>query len=103
MELKELEPAIIGFTGGLGDHEYVLERGEVTSIGYFAKNENLYTEIQVKELLESKNEELTLIELQEKTVIQMTKLTLKQRKELIEELSHDTKQLMEILGLNGLA
>lgn len=37
MELKEIEPAIIGFTGGLGDHEYVLERGEVTSIGYFAK------------------------------------------------------------------
>lgn len=56
MELKEIEPAIIGFTGGLGDHEYVLERGEVTSIGYFAKNENLYTETQVKELLESKGE-----------------------------------------------
>ena len=57
MELKEIEPAIIGFTGGLGDHEYVLERGEVTSIGYFAKNENLYTETQVKELLESKGED----------------------------------------------
>ena len=28
MELKEIEPAIIGFTGGLGDHEYVLERGK---------------------------------------------------------------------------
>ena len=56
MELKEIEPAIIGFTGGLGKGEYVLERGEVTSIGYFAENENLYTETQIKELLESKGE-----------------------------------------------
>ena len=56
MELKEIEPAIIRFTGGLGDHEYVLERGEVTSIGYLATNENLYTETQVKKLLASKGE-----------------------------------------------
>ena len=57
MELKEIEPAIIGFTGGLGDHEYVLERGDVTTTGYLANNENLYTETQVKELLESKGED----------------------------------------------
>ena len=56
MELKEIEPAIIGFTGGMYEHGYGLKRGDVTTTGYLATNENLYTETQVKELLESKGE-----------------------------------------------
>ena len=42
-----------------------------------------------------------LTELQEKTVRNLNKLTLKQRKELVEEMKHQTKQLMEILGMIG--
>ncbi len=56
MELKEIEPAIIGFTGGMYEDGYGLKRGDVTTTGYLATNENLYTETQVKELLESKGE-----------------------------------------------
>ncbi|MDN6100784.1 MAG: hypothetical protein L0L09_09050 [Staphylococcus equorum] len=56
MELKEIEPAIIGFTGGMYEHGYGLKRGEITTIGYLATNENLYTETQVKKLLASKGE-----------------------------------------------
>ena len=54
MELKEIEPAIIGFTGGMYEHGYWLKRGEVTTTGYLATNENLYTETQVKQLLAEK-------------------------------------------------
>ncbi|ARM66268.1 hypothetical protein AM2_140 [Lactococcus phage AM2] len=54
MELKEIEPAIIGFTGGMYEYGYELKRGDVTTTGYLATNENLYTETQVKELLESR-------------------------------------------------
>lgn len=57
MELKEIEPAIIGFTGGMYEHGYGLKHGDVTTTGYLATNENLYTETQVKQLLESKGED----------------------------------------------
>ena len=42
-----------------------------------------------------------MTELQEKTVRNLNKLTLKQRKELVEEMKHQAKQLMEAFGLIG--
>lgn len=56
MKLEDLEPVIIGFTGGMyGSHtdvQYGLKRGEVTTQGYLTTNENLYSESQVRQLLE---------------------------------------------------
>lgn len=51
MKLEELEPVVKGFTGGIYEFGYGLKREEVTTKGYLTTNENLYSESQVKELL----------------------------------------------------
>lgn len=50
-KLQVLEPTIKGFTGGIYEEGYGLKRGEVTTTGYLVTNENLYSESQIKELL----------------------------------------------------
>lgn len=52
MKLEELEPVIENFTGGMCELGYGLKRGEITTKGYLTTNENLYSESQVRQLLE---------------------------------------------------